>query len=366
MAILGVVFVHSAVNIDDINIYLRQVTRVGQFGCQLFFLLSGYLMMCSWNRLDNEKVLKGKVSCFYKKRIISIFPIYVSIVILYQVLSYASEYWTGELFFYEIRHELYSVLLNVFLLHGLDVYNFNNIVPGGWFIGTIFLYYLLFPLLRLLYDKIENVNSNLLLYLPLLSVLISFVVQFFLYIYNGTWDYSKRGGYIYYSIINQLPCMLFGMNIGISSIDYRMKRISISNKITYSVLWWLLSLILFFVFRKEYYVFIFLPFTLSCSFYYLYYLVIDITSNTSFKSGYLYRKINRWGELSFAVYFSNFIAGMLMPWLLILLLKLQGIDFNPTILFIILLPFIFYFSFLIAVPIKKYIDICNKTFVKIL
>lgn len=360
IAILGVVFVHSAVCIEDIDIYLRQVTRVGQFGCQLFFLLSGYLMMCSWNRLNNNLSFIGKTYVFYRKRIIAILPVYATVVLFYQALSFLIEYWIDSSSFYEIRHDIYSILLNLLLLHGFDFFNFNNIVPGGWFIGTIFLFYIMFPVIKVIYDNIERKNPSMLRYIPLFSVAISFIVQLLICLCIGNWEMSKRGGYLYYSVLNQLPCMLLGMNISITSIDSYMKSKSRFFVLSMTLFFCVLSLILFYVFRKEYYVFIFLPFTLALMFYYFYYYIVKLSLTTPFSKGYLYKIINRWGEMSFAIYFSNFIAGMLFPWFLILLIKSLGFTFNPTLLFFGLLPIVFLFSYIIAIPINKYIDFCKK------
>ena len=72
-----------------------------------------------------------------KKRYLSIAPIYILFILFYQIVSYC----IGALdidSFYRISHAPLSVLANVFLLHGLDYVNFNHVVPGGWFIGTIF------------------------------------------------------------------------------------------------------------------------------------------------------------------------------------------------------------------------------------
>ena len=120
LAILGVILVHAPQLIKEINPLIREFLHAGAFGCQLFFVL--------------------------KKRYLSIAPIYILFILFYQIISYYIATFNVEPF-YKISHNPLSILANIFLLNGLDYQAFNNIVPGGWFIGTIFLFYLLFPLI---------------------------------------------------------------------------------------------------------------------------------------------------------------------------------------------------------------------------
>lgn len=147
VAIIGVVLVHSHQLIHGVDKIIRELLHVGAFGCQLFFVVSGFLMVASWERLLSK--YNGTVSKAYKefikKRYLSIAPIYILFILFYQIVSYC----IGALdidSFYRISHAPLSVLANVFLLHGLDYVNFNHVVPGGWFIGTIFLFIYCFRL----------------------------------------------------------------------------------------------------------------------------------------------------------------------------------------------------------------------------
>lgn len=359
IAIIGVVLVHSPLCIKGINPYLSQLTRIGQFGCQLFFLLSGYLMMLSWDRLKSNS-FKNKVFIFYKKRIGSILPVYFLSVIFYQIISLIYEhYWNGP-FFYEIHHELYSIVLNLFLLQGLDYVNFNSIVPGGWFIGTIVLFYLLYPFLRRILDRIAFYNYKLCRLLPFFAFLISLIVQIVIYYYNGSWIYSNRGSFIYYSILNQLPCMMTGMLLGVYKLDEEMRKISTDKLVIRMFAYFILALFLFYIMRMEYYVYIALPYILSLSFYYLYYVTVVITEKTNIMESIIGKNIAKFGDLSFAVYFSNFFGGMFIPWFVVRLLENNNFSYSSTILYVLLLSFIYIISYYIALPIQSFIDLSKK------
>lgn len=363
LAILGIVLVHSSICIEGINPYLNQFTRIGQYGCQLFFLISGYLMMLSWDRIG-EVPFKKKLVVFYKKRCCSIIPVYVTAVIFYQIISLFYEHNWDAPFFYEIHHEIYSIVLNILLLHGFDYYNFNSIVPGGWFIGTIFLFYILFPFLKSLIEKLERKKYKIVFLLPLLAFLLSFLVQYLIYTMEGTWIYSNRGSFVYYSILNQLPCMLLGMLIGVNIINERSKRMRLGVKFFLMLIFGIFSLFLFFYMRKEYYVYIAFPFTISISFYFLYYLIETIIRKPFIQRSLISKLISRFGDISFAVYFSNFIGGMFIPWLVVICLNSFKISYCPTTLYILLVPFIYLISYVLALPIQSYIDYSKRRIIK--
>ena len=51
LAILGVILVHAPQLIKEINPLIREFLHAGAFGCQLFFVISGFLAVKSWERL---------------------------------------------------------------------------------------------------------------------------------------------------------------------------------------------------------------------------------------------------------------------------------------------------------------------------
>lgn len=349
IAILGVILVHSPQLIPYIDKRIPYLLHFGAFGCQLFFLISGFLMMGSYERIisKNNNTLKANFS-FYMKRFLSIAPIYVIFVIFYQFLSFSLEK-EGIETFYPITHNTISILLNCCLMHGLDYKNLNHVIPGGWFIGTIFLYYIIFPFLYKLYTFFKKYNANNIWIFPLFFVLLNCCVQYLIYLINGDWMHMKPSGYMYYSIFNQLPCMLLGMILYDEDETIYARS---SYNFLYFILLFVLGTIGSIVFRTLYCFFMFLPSIIGLSFVFLFrYSRTMLNKNCQF-----IRIIERCGDLSFAAYFTNFICAFILPWAIGLLLKKYDFIVNGNLLYIILILPIFVLTFLLAVPCNELIN----------
>ncbi|MEG0983047.1 acyltransferase family protein [Algoriella sp.] len=158
---------------------------IGKLGVVLFFVLSGFLI--TYLLLNEEKnTNKINVKRFYFRRVLKIWPLYYFIIFLsYFVFPYIS-----VLSIDNIQNEVISVktfLLYIFMLPNLVLSNFG-VVPyasQAWSIGTEEQFYLIWPLLFILFRK----NKMLLM----LSVIIGYI------------------GVKYYLTIN--PKNLFGINL---------------------------------------------------------------------------------------------------------------------------------------------------------
>lgn len=56
---------------------------------------------------------------------------------------------------YKSSTDILGIIINVFCLNGLIPQYNNNIVPGGWYIGTLVILYLMFPITYFILKK-EN------------------------------------------------------------------------------------------------------------------------------------------------------------------------------------------------------------------
>ena len=97
-----------------------------------------------------------------------------------------------------------SIALNVLLLHGLFPFCLNNVVPGGWYVGTLFLLYLICPAFRL-----KNRKSYF-----FAAVIVSAVATIAAFVLHALHIPTDNGSYFYFSFLNQLPAFLVGMGIG--------------------------------------------------------------------------------------------------------------------------------------------------------
>ena len=200
IAILMIIFVHSTQKFPNLNGILKGISRYGQMGCQAFFLISGFTLCLSASR----KGLHG----FYKSRFINIAPGYYFMIILYLILNTIIGVFNLPVAV-ETNTTWIGIVVNLLFLNGVIYKYNNNVVPGGWYIGTIAIFYLIFPFI---YKVLEKIKSKKILYaLPYIVGIFSLVIQIIFGIYKGTSIYSQNNSFIYFSILKQLPCMLLGM-----------------------------------------------------------------------------------------------------------------------------------------------------------
>ncbi|MBQ8814221.1 MAG: acyltransferase [Lachnospiraceae bacterium] len=133
--------------------YLYPNGKWGEMAVSVFFMLSGAVI------IYNYEGKRLKMAEFYKKRWLSLFPMfYVIWLTLYLrevILNGGNWFWNGE-------PEL--LLLSLFGMDGYFYYlRRNYYFIGEWFLGAIIFLYLLFPLLKKLFERFRWQTSAALL-----------------------------------------------------------------------------------------------------------------------------------------------------------------------------------------------------------
>lgn len=138
-ACIGIACMHIAENssfeIDDF--FYKNIIPSFTDLVYLFMAISAFGMCCGYF----ERVLAGKInwSDFYKKRYIKILPFFAILVCLDVIMDFS-------------LGSLYEGITEVTLLHGF-IPDELTVIGVGWFLGTVFVFYLVFPFFCVL---IEN------------------------------------------------------------------------------------------------------------------------------------------------------------------------------------------------------------------
>ncbi len=205
LSTLLILFYHFSVSLLSLNIDVpipllnsHANGTFGHMGVSLFFIISGAALMYTYdNHLD--------VITFYKKRFLSLFPMF----------------WIGYLLcciWFQVIHRLPFAPLPkwrfIFTLFGMDGY-LASVTPtfyqiGEWFLGCIILLYIIFPLLRFLMKKYPK-------QLP-------FIIFPLFIVYVVCYPFSNM--ILDRDFIVRIPDLLFGMYF----ITY-IKRVNISTGI---------------------------------------------------------------------------------------------------------------------------------------
>lgn len=142
----------------------------------------------------------------------------------------ANHFWTSETFL--------DYIVNLLFLHGLIPAANNNVVLGGWFIGTLVVFYAIFPTL---FKLCKRVSVKIRWYLvPLVCVMLSVLTSSVIgYVDDGFT--MRNNSFMYFSFINQLPVFILGFVL----YDIEVNAYKIKSPMLIGVLLLLCSLALF-------------------------------------------------------------------------------------------------------------------------
>jgi peptidoglycan/LPS O-acetylase OafA/YrhL len=125
VAILMVILVHSAQPFKLPSPW-AEVLAMGQMGCQMFFVLSGYTLCRS---LDTKQLT---FTHFMKRRVTRIIPSWWGIICCYLLIGNISIRVLG-CNFTGSNLNIWDVIINLLLLNGVVYGEVNNrVVRGGW------------------------------------------------------------------------------------------------------------------------------------------------------------------------------------------------------------------------------------------
>ena len=278
IAILMVILVHTSQKVEG-DMFSRSFLDYGQMGVQLFFVASAFTLCYSFEiRRSTDKSLTN----FYLRRYFRLAPGYYVGILLYFLLNlvYRASGVSSE---WKNNDNPFDIILNMFFLNGLVPSANNSVVPGGWSIGTEMLFYLIFPLLFYIYSKLQRFkyfNFT----MPILALALSLSIQFAFYLLTKNPDYFNNNGFIFFSIVNQLPVFCVGMSMYYAFKNDSLKNISTTTSILMFTILTILSSYLM-VLGNELFTFIFAitPFISALSFLFLFTLLkIRILKTKSF------------------------------------------------------------------------------------
>lgn len=127
-----------------------------QMGCPMFFVASGFGIMSLINRKFDGEINTKNVKEFYLSRFKALAPgWYIAIVIVFLANTIAVLTFGSTLNFGTNRSPL-SIICNLLFLQGLLPFCNNNVMPGGWYIGTTVILYALTPLILAALKKTKN------------------------------------------------------------------------------------------------------------------------------------------------------------------------------------------------------------------
>lgn len=207
IAILMVIAVHTAQTVQGLSYAMIPLAEYGQMGVQLFFVASAYTLCLTFLRRKSEP---RHVVSFFIRRFFRIAPLYYVAIALYFVVNLLKRLRldTGDLTY---PYSAFNIFSNVIFIHGFVPSANNNIVPGGWSIGTEMAFYLCFPILFAWFARLNEKNPKLLLGVTLLSLGLNVAIQMIMAFSFG--HVIENNTFLYFNFVNQLPVFFLGMTV---------------------------------------------------------------------------------------------------------------------------------------------------------
>lgn len=339
IAILMVMLVHTSQPVNGVTQLVGDIARYGQMGVQLFFVASAYTLCYSTIRRSGEK---RPLISFLIRRFFRIAPLYYVAMVGYFLL----ESNMHILAIIKLPYSLYNfatIAANILFIHGFVPAANNNIVPGGWSIGTEMAFYVIFPVLFILFDRAYQRSGITALYaLVGLSILLDIGIQLLLQqLFNLKIDDNS---FIYYNLINQLPVFLMGMTIFFHHHYQVPVRLSAPVQIAIFIIATIIGIVI--LPNKQFWrISILLPTMAGISFVFL--------LNILKESKYSHTFLTKIGQASYSMYIFHFmLAWYLVPGIGLILKK--GI--LPELLLVCSMILVTLLTFAVANASQKYIE----------
>ena len=310
IAMLMVILVHSIQRFNNL-FTIFNLFKLGQLGCQLFFFCSGFLLMKTYK--------EEKFRWFLWKRYSALIPGYYLMIIILTILRFS----VGE------YRSLLQILFNVLLLQGLLPFCNNNIVNGGWYIGTTIVFYWIFPIVWHMLIKYKD--SKLLKFIPCIFAVISWIIGIFLYVL-GIRDVLNNNGFYYFNFITQFPCFLYGCIYSIQD-----NRINAKNNLFIGLILLLVCFFSYAIGSIGYKLFfIMMPFIFTSG---IYFVIQNLDVNKTIRKNMFNEILMLLGRYSFYIFLAHPFFVWYMPEIVLQIMGKLRFCINSTLLYILLLPF---------------------------
>lgn len=291
VAILMVIIVHTSQKVKGLSFVVDALARYCQMGVQHLFVVSAFTLCLSHARRETES---NSVIKFYIIRYFRIAPLYYIAIFIYFSVHLITQQMNhlGKLDFYP--YTTINILENMFFIHGFSPSANNNIVPGGWSIGTEMAFYAIFPILFKILDfQYSNGGQIRLWGIALVALLMNIILQTFFISINPK---THINDFMYYNLMNQLPVFMIGMIAFFRSQSPQVRFPWQINAIAFIIFTVLFLAVWSFKFEIS---FALVPFFSAISFLCLLELFKKLTSFPKF--------IIKTGKLSYSMYILHFI-----------------------------------------------------------
>ncbi len=143
LAIIGITVAHSGANLIDG--WVGRLSCLGPTTVVIFLMLSGMLTEMSLDKhFGGEHISFKSLLKWYKARLIRLLPLFYIALFLSLLTGSWSQYWLGE----DKPVTVLNVIAHMFMVHGFFPHYVNSLMGLEWYVGVLFIFILISPLLH--------------------------------------------------------------------------------------------------------------------------------------------------------------------------------------------------------------------------
>ena len=148
IGMLMVILAHSG--FEQLGGFIHRIGLIGRTGVSIFFMISIYLGLVSYEKLENKN---GKLTIKWAvSKIIKLLGLYYFFIIIYAIMTGGMETWLGN----DNNITIGNYLTHIFLVNSFFPLYINSILGVEWYLSILFVVYFLIPLIYKYIDTIDK------------------------------------------------------------------------------------------------------------------------------------------------------------------------------------------------------------------
>lgn len=352
IAMLMVVLVHFNQSFPVNNVSLF---RFGQMGCQIFFVVSGFGIAKSFEKaIANNSLTKASMS-FYYTRFLNIAPAYYLMMLVVYLVNTLSIVMNDSTLTFGTNRNTIAILCNVLFIHGVVPTANNTVMPGGWYIGTTMMLYLITPILFLIFRKFERIRKICCMGISVISVSVLIFMSMVFPDYQSLLLNNNSFGY--YSGFTQLPSFCIGMFLYFESKEMKLNKKMAKINLFSGIVLMLGAMSLFF-FPITKYAYIIDASIVGISTYFILKFMLYYEETGEYNQWF--EPVIRFGKKSFYIY----LVHPFFAWSFVSLIRDKisciGIDSDTYVCFFSIMPMVILLSYFFGNVLQKTVTVISK------
>lgn len=372
LGILMIILVHNRHFIMKDMSGLRQLINYGQMGCQLFFMVSGMALCYSWYHLTSKFAKPQKTTLsprqwllcsrqFILRRYLRLAPGFILILCVNLLLNVLFIDILDHSPGFIVNRKPAAIMTNVLFIHGIFPDYINSVFPGGWYIGTTFILYLLFPLLILVFENLEKRNRHFIIIVPAVLLFFNCILIRTIATASQNSLYPYNNSFLYYFFTNQLPCFSLGIILYFQEKSSFCVKCPLAASAALFVITSYVSIRLYLM-PEQNFIYTLIPSIVGLSFYWLAVSLIHIELRAAKSNSHVLTDfIASCGQNSYGMYLVHaFISWYALKDLAYFLTK-AGCQYNDLLLYCVMYPISVFVIYILGLYMKLLLDaIDNK------